>query len=153
MVLRALARPLLASWFVYEAVDTILAPQKRAELVAPTLEPALAEMGMTDVKTVDVVKVHAVVTLGAAAALALSRNPRSSALLLAALTSGSVALGTPFWTEKDPVARREGLERVLKNVSLLGGVLIAATAGHSTRHVNRAKAKKAKSRAARKRDA
>jgi len=150
MVLRALARPLLASWFVYEAVDTILEPQKRAKLVAPTLEPALAEMGISDVDTADVVKVHAVATLGAATALAMSRNPRSSALLLAGLTAGTVALGAPFWTEQDPDRRREELERLLKNVSLLGGVLIAATAGHSARHVTRAKAKKAKARAAKK---
>ena len=147
MVLRTLARPLLASWFVYAAVDAILAPQKRAAVIAPIVEPALAEIGASDIKITDIVKVHGMATLAAASSLALSRNPRTSALLLAGLTAGSVSLGRPFWEQKDPEKRREELERLIKNVSLVGGVLIAATAGHSPRHVARAKAKKAKAKA------
>ena len=144
MVLRHLARPLLASWFVYSGVQATLAPQARALQLAPDLDPVLADMGLSDVRTEDVVKVHAAATAAAGVSLALSRSPRTSALLLAALHGGTLGLDRPFWKETDPVLRREGLESLVKNVALLGGVLIAATAGHSTRHNNRAKAKKAK---------
>ena len=46
-----------------------------------------------------------------------------------------------------PIASGEGLESLIKNVALLGGVLIAATAGHSAHHNNRAKSKKEKAHA------
>ena len=144
MVLRQLARPLLASWFVYSGVQATLAPQARAAQLAPELGPVLADMGLGEVRTEDVVKAHGAATAAAGVSLALSRNPRSSALLLAALQGGTLGLDRPFWKETDPDKRREGLESLIKNVALLGGVLIAATAGHSTHHTNRAKAKKAK---------
>lgn len=144
MVLRQLARPLLASWFVYSGVQATLAPQARAAELAPELEPALADMGFGDVRAEDVVKAHAAATAAAGVALALSRSPRTSALVLAALHGGTLGLEHPFWKETDPDKRRAGLESLIKNVALLGGVLIAATAGHSAHHTNRAKAKKAK---------
>ena len=146
MVLRHLARPLLASWFVYSGVTTYLAPEERAAKVASDLEPALADLGVPDVSAVDVVKAHAIATTGAAASLALSRTPRTSALVLALLSAGTISVDYPFWKETDPEKRREGLENFLKGAALVGGVLIAATAGHSARHNARAKAKKSKAR-------
>lgn len=144
MVLRQLARPLLASWFVYSGVQATLAPQARAAQLAPELDPVLADMGLSEVSTEDIVKAHGAATAAAGVSLALSRTPRTSALVLAALHGGTLGLDRPFWKETDPVLKREGLESLIKNVALLGGVLIAATAGHSAHHNNRAKAKKAK---------
>ncbi len=144
MVLRQLARPILASWFVYSGVQATLSPQARAAQVAPELDPVLADMGLSSVSTEDVVKAHGVATAAAGVSLALSRTPRTSALLLAALHGGTLGLDRPFWKESDPEKRREGLESLMKNVALLGGVLIAASAGHSARHNSRAKAKKVK---------
>jgi len=148
MVLRHLARPLLASWFVYSGVQTYLAPETRAARVAPDLEPALAELGVPDLKPADVVKAHALAVTGAAASLAMSRTPRTSALVLALLSSGVLTVDYPFWKETDPELRRKGLEDFLKGAALIGGVLIAATAGHSARHNSRAKAKKSKAHSA-----
>jgi len=144
MVLRQLARPLLASWFVYSGVQAVLAPEKRAKSVAPQLDPVLADMGVPELKTDDIIKAHGAATVGAAVSLALSRTPRTSAMVLALLSAGTLSVDTPFWEEKDPVRRREQLESFLKSAALVGGVLIAATAGHSARHNAHAKAKKAK---------
>lgn len=146
MVLRHLARPLLASWFVYSGVQATLAPQVRAAQIAPDLDPLLADMGISEISAEDVVKAHGAATAAAGVSLALSRTPRTSALVLAALHGGTLGLDRPFWKETDPALRREGIESLVKNVALLGGVLIAATAGHSTRHNNRAKAKKVKAK-------
>ncbi|MGC4173846.1 hypothetical protein [Demequina sp.] len=150
MVFRHLARPLLASWFIYEGVTNYLAPEGRAAKVAPDLEPALTDLGVPDLSATDVVKAHAIATTGAAASLALSRTPRTSALVLAALSAGTVSVDYPFWKETDPAKRREGLEQFLKGVALIGGVLIASTAGHSARHKKHAKAKKDKAHQAHK---
>lgn len=148
MVLRHLARPLLASWFVYNGVTTFLSPEERAAKVAPDLEPALADLGVPDVSATDVVKAHAIASTGAAAALALSRTPRTSALALFLLNTGSLGVDHAFWKETDPAKRREGLENFIKGAALLGGVLLAASAGHSSRHNAKAKAKRVKSREA-----
>jgi uncharacterized membrane protein YphA (DoxX/SURF4 family) len=145
MVLRQLARPLLASWFVYSGVQAYLSPEIRAAKVAGDLEPALADLGVPDVSAQDVVKAHGLATAGAAVSLALSRTPRSSALALALLSAGTLPVDTPFWKETDPAKRRAALEEFIKSAALVGGVLIAATAGHSARHTKRAKARRSKS--------
>ncbi|WP_084038261.1 hypothetical protein [Demequina sp. NBRC 110053] len=144
---RHLARPLLATWFVYGGVQSVLEPEKRAERAAPVVEPLLKEAGLEDVRTTDLVKAHGVATVAAAAVLALSRTPRTAGLVLAGLTAATVAAGRPFWLEQDEVRREEQMELFLKNVSLLGGTLLAATAGHSPRRKARAKALKAKEQA------
>lgn len=147
---RVLARPLLASWFVYGGVQSVLEPERRAARSAPVVEPILKEVGLEDVKTTDLVKVHGVATIAAASVLALSRTPRTAGLVLAGLTAVTVAAGRPFWLETDEQRKEEQLELFLKNVSLFGGTLLAATAGHSPRRKQRAKAKKAKAKAAKK---
>lgn len=144
MVLRHLARPLLASWFVYDGITTYLSPEVRAAKVAADLEPALADLGAPDLSAQDVVKAQAIAQTGAAASLALSRTPRTSALLLALLSAGTVSVDYQFWKEEDPAKRRESLENFLRGTALIGGVLMAATAGHSSRHKAKAKAKKSK---------
>ncbi len=144
--MRALARPLLASWFIYGGVQSYLEPETRAARVAPTVEPALKELGLEEVSTVDLVKVHGAASVALAATLALSRSPRAAALGLAGLAGATAALTHPFWKEEDEARKEAELEQFLKNVSLVGGVLLAATAGHSQRHIDRKKAKKAKAK-------
>lgn len=145
-MLRVLARPLLASWFVYGGVQNALEPERNAALIAPTVEPALKELGVEEVKAADIVKVHGALTVALAASLALSRSPRSSALGLAALAGAKAYFAHPFWKETDPTRREAEMELFLKDVSLVGGVLVAATAGHSARHIARKKAKKVKAK-------
>lgn len=147
---RVIARPLLASWFIYGGVQSVLEPERRAARSAPVVEPVLKEAGLEDVKTTDLVKVHGVATIAAASVLALSRTPRTAGLVLAGLTAVTVAAGRPFWLETNEQRKEEQLELFLKNVSLFGGTLLAVTAGHSPRKRQRAKTKKAKAKAAKK---
>ncbi|MDE0573839.1 hypothetical protein ON058_10495 [Demequina sp. B12] len=143
-MLRVIARPLLATWFVYGGVQSVLEPEKRAERAAPVIEPALAEAGVEGVKTTDIVKAHGAATIVAASVLALSRTPRTAGLVLAGLTAATVAAGRPFWLETDEEKKEEQMEFFLRNVSLLGGTLLAATAGHNPKRKARAKVKKEK---------
>ncbi|WP_061961734.1 hypothetical protein [Demequina flava] len=145
-MLRVLARPLLATWFVYGGVQSYLEPEKRAERAAPVVEPAMAEAGIEGVSTTDLVKWHGVATVAAASVLALSRTPRTAGLVLAGLTAATVVAGRPFWLEKDEEKKEQETEFFLRNVSLLGGTLLAATAGHNPRRKEKAKAKKAKAK-------
>lgn len=147
MVFRELARPMLATWFVYGGVRAFLEPEPRAVRAAPVVEPILKEAGLEDVSTVDLVKVHGAATAAAAAMLALSRTPRTAGLVLTGLAAVTVATATPFWLAKDEVTREAQLEQFLKNISLMGGVAVASTAGKTERQKNRAKAKKEKAKA------
>ncbi|WP_084124146.1 DoxX family membrane protein [Demequina sp. NBRC 110054] len=143
---RALARPLLATWFVYGGIESVLEPERRAARVAPMVDPALKELGVDDkVTTTDLVKAHGALSIGAAALMAVSRAPRTAALLLTGLSAATTALTHPFWTVEDEVEKEAEKEQFLKNLSLVGGVMLASTVGHSARHI--ARKKKAKEKA------
>lgn len=136
MFIRTIARPLLASWFVYDGVSAVLDPGPRAARSAPLVRPLLASTGV-DVEVKRVVQAHGAATLIAATALAFSKTPRTSAFLLATLAAASVAAAEPYWLESDHDLREASREQFLKNVGLLGGTLIAATAGNASRRRTR----------------
>ncbi len=144
---RALARPLLASWFVYAGIKTIMDPAARAKRSAPVIEPIMSDLGVTNVSTVDLVKVHGSASLAAASVFAVSRSPRLSATALTGLAAFTAAVGRPFWREEDPEVRANERDHFLKNLALLGAVMFASTVGHTPRHKARKKHKKDKAKA------
>lgn len=144
MFLRTIARPLLASWFIYGGIESIIDPEHRAERSGRMVAPVLKEAGFEDVPTTALVQAHGVATVAAATALAFSKTPKTAATALGLLTAVTVAAGRPFWLEEPGHAREAGREAFVKNISLLGGVMIAATAGNSSRKRRRAKAAKKK---------
>ena len=145
-MIRSLARPLLASWFVYGGVRTALEPQKSAAAAEPVISPLLRETGV-DVPVETLVRAHGIATAATAAVLALSKSPRTAGIALTGLAAVTVATATPFWRMEEGAERDASLEQFMKNLSLLGGAMLAATAGHSAGHVKRAKARKVKSKA------
>lgn len=144
-MIRALARPLLASWFVYEGVQAALEPQKGAQAAQPVIEPLLREVGV-DVPVESLVRAHGIATAATAAVLAFSKSPRTAGVALTGLAAVTVATATPFWRMEEGPERDAALEQFLKNLSLLGGAMLAATAGHSAGHIKRKKARKAKAK-------
>src|SRR5205823_628630 len=58
-------------------------------------------------------------------ALATGRMPRVSALVLAASLAPTTYAGHPFWEEKDKTARAGQRIQFFKNVSMMGGLLLA----------------------------
>lgn len=143
---RALARPLLASWFVYGGVRNALEPQKGAEAAGPVVAPLLNEVG-ADIPMETLVRAHGIATALAATVLALSKSPRTAGVALTGLAAVTVATATPFWRMEEGEERDAALDQFMKNLSLLGGAMLAATAGHSAGHVKRKKARKVKAKA------
>lgn len=144
MFLRVIARPLLASWFIYGGIESILEPERRAERATPVVAPVLVEAGLEDVKVTDMVKVHGAASIAAASVLALSRAPKTAGVALAGLAAVTVVAGRPFWRIEDEQARLLERERFMVNLSLFGATLLAASSGHGARHTARVKAKKVK---------
>ena len=71
--------------------------------------------------------------VGAGALLALGRLPRLASTVLAATLVPTTVAAHSFWNEQDPKVRAQQKVQFFKNVSLLGGLLIAAvdTAGQA----------------------
>lgn len=129
-VSRLLARPMLASIFVVGAANALKntsVPAGKAEPVTSRLVPLAKRAGIPlpeDPETL--VKLNAGVQLGAALALATGRAPRLSAAVLAASLVPTTAAGHRFWEVSDPAQRTQQKLHFFKNLSVLGGLVIAA---------------------------
>jgi uncharacterized membrane protein YphA (DoxX/SURF4 family) len=139
MLLRRVARPMLAALFVKAGIDALRAPNVHAAAAKPVLDavaPAVdkaVEMAPIDHRPSDemLIKVDAGVKIAAGSLLALGTAPRLAATALAASLVPTTLAAHRFWEETDEQRRREQQIHFLKNVGLLGGLLIAAadTAG------------------------
>jgi uncharacterized membrane protein YphA (DoxX/SURF4 family) len=134
-LLRAAARTMLASYFIASGVKALRDPDALvpdAEPVTDKVVPFIKEYAPEQVASFvpedarTLVRVHGATQLVGGLALASGKGRRIGALLLAySLIPGTVAKH-PFWSRTDPAERAHDQHQVLKNVSLLGGVLLAA---------------------------
>ncbi len=137
--IRTLARPMLASIFLTTGVNTLRDPSYAAHVAR---EAGLAEPER-------LAQVHGATNLLGGLALATGRFPRLASLGLALGLVPVTALGHPFWSAP---ADQKAMQQInfLKNVGLIGGLLIAAadTGGreslpHAVGRVSRRTTKKA----------
>jgi len=129
-VVRRIARPMLAAVFVTGGLDTLLHPAARAKIAAPLLTKLAGPLNLPDDPEM-LVRANGATMVAAGSMLALGRFPRVAALALAAALVPTTYTAHAFWTIKDPALRAQQKTHFLKNVGLLGGVLLAAvdTAG------------------------
>jgi putative oxidoreductase len=130
MLVRRIARPLLASSFIYGGIDTLRNPQSRVPGARPVVEKVAeqADKQLPVQVPRDVeqwVKIDAAVKVGAGTLFALNRFPRLSALLLTGSIVPTTLAGHRFWEHDDPKERFGQLSHFLKNLGLLGGLLLA----------------------------
>lgn len=119
MLVRRLARPLLASTFVFGGIDTLRNPEGRAGAAKRVTSAIPAD-------DVQLVMVNSAAQIVAGSLLALGRLPRLSAAVLAVSLVPTTLAGHPFWEQTDAAARKAQLQHFLKNASMLGGLLLAA---------------------------
>ncbi len=128
---RRIARALLGTTFVATGVNGLMNQKPRAAAAN-----ALAEKGRTGlpealaVRVPDdpsqFVRINSAVQVAGGLLLASGRAPRPAAFVLAATVVPGTVTEQDFWTENDPdrkAAKRAGF---LKDLGLLGGLLIAA---------------------------
>jgi putative oxidoreductase len=143
-VLRALARPMLASIFVVQGYDTFRQPERVAPLAEPVVRPLAERVPAVPAKTEQAVRINGAVQMVAGSLLALGRWPRLSALAIAATLVPTTIAGHRFWEAEDDKTATQQRIHFLKNLAMFGGLLIAAadTAGNPslawrTRHAAR----------------
>lgn len=142
---RVLARPLIASWFIYDGVQTALEPAERAARVAPLLEPGTEATGV-EVDAQTVVRAHAIAQVAAAAVLATSKTPRTAGTVLALVAGAGLAAQPQFWRMPEGDARDAATADFIKNAALLGAAMLAGSAGHGELHKKRRSRKKARAK-------
>jgi len=124
-ITRRLARPLLASIFVSGGIDTLRNPGPRAKVAEPVASKVADILPLPD-DTELLVKVNAGVQVGAGLLLASGRFPRLAALALVGSLVPTTAAGHRFWEEDDQMKRKQQQVQFFKNVSILGGLILAA---------------------------
>jgi uncharacterized membrane protein YphA (DoxX/SURF4 family) len=134
MLLRRVARPLLAALFIQSGINTLRSPQGHVAAARPVLDamaPAVdkvVEVAPIEQRPDDLtlVQIDAGVKVAAGTLLALGKFPRLASTALAASMVPTTLATHRFWEETDPQRKAEQQTQFLKNAGLLGGLLIAA---------------------------
>ncbi len=130
MLIRRIARPMLSAVFISRGVDALRSPKPAADAARPTLEglSKLPDPVGTNVPSnaETVARVNAAVQIGGGLLLATGKLPRvASAALALTVVPGSLG-GHTFWSETDPQRKADERRAFLTDVSLIGGLIIAA---------------------------
>jgi len=127
---RLIARPMMSSIFVVGPVKT----WKAADAVAPSVENVTGAISRSARKAgipaptdgATYVRINAAIQVTAGLALATGRYPRVAAAVLAGTLIPTTLGGHSFWQEQDPGSKSQQQLQFAKNLSLLGGLIIAA---------------------------
>ena len=135
MLIRRIARPLLSAVFIGQGVETLRNPTVTLEATEPTIaalrtlpEP-VGDKVPSNPETA--ARINAAVQVGGGLLLATGKLPRiASAALAFTVIPGSLGAHL-FWNESDPERKAQKRRDLLTDLSLLGGLMIAAadTAG------------------------
>jgi uncharacterized membrane protein YphA (DoxX/SURF4 family) len=135
MLIRRIARPLLSAAFIGQGVEALRNPAIALEATEPTvaalrnLPEPYGDKVPSNPETA--ARINAAVQIGGGLLLATGKMPRiASAALAFTVIPGSLG-GHLFWTESDPERKAQKRRDLLTDLSLLGGLIIAAadTAG------------------------
>jgi uncharacterized membrane protein YphA (DoxX/SURF4 family) len=123
---------MLASMFVVGGIDALTHASGKVPKAGkvtdqvPTLAEKIAPGLPVPTDPATLVRINGGVQVVAGLALATGRMPRISALVLAASLAPTTYAGHPFWEEKDKAARSAQRTQFFKNLSMMGGLLLAS---------------------------
>ena len=130
MLIRRVARPMLSAVFISRGVESLRSPKPAADATRQTLDglSKLPDPVGTNVPSdaETVARVNAAVQIGGGLLLATGKFPRIASVALAAsVVPGSLG-GNAFWNQSDPQRKSEERKAFITDISLLGGLIIAA---------------------------
>ena len=130
-LLRAVARPLLASIFLVQGYEDLRRPEQFAPQAEPVVRRLADRISVIPAKPEQAVRINGAVQVVAGSMLSAGRLPRVSALAIALTLVPTTLTEHRFWEASDKQERARQRTQFLKNAALLGGLLIAAadTAG------------------------
>jgi uncharacterized membrane protein YphA (DoxX/SURF4 family) len=134
-VVRALARPLLSLLFVVQGAKAIRDPEPhvaKAKPVADRLVPLMKRVAPAQVgdripeSTANLVRLNGAAQVIGGLALASGKGRRLGAVLLAGSLVPTTLAGHSFWQESDKAVRSAQKVQFMKNLGIMGGLLLAA---------------------------
>jgi putative oxidoreductase len=122
---------MVASIFVLQGYDTLRHPERVAPAAEPVVRSLADRVPAVPAQTEQAVRLNGAVQLVAGSLLALGKWPRLSALAIAATLVPTTLAGHRFWEADKEQDQAEQRIHFLKNLSMFGGLVIAAadTAG------------------------
>ncbi|HZQ89911.1 MAG TPA: DoxX family protein [Gaiellaceae bacterium] len=124
------ARPLIGLVFVVGGWSTLRKPKPRVELAEPVLETAeKAIPGAVRPSRRRLVQANAVAQLAAGLAFPFRRFMRPAGAVLAVSLVPATLGGHRFWEAEDEKEREQQLHHFLKNLAILGGLLLELDSG------------------------
>lgn len=134
-VVRALARPLLSTIFIVQGAKSLRSPEPfvaKAQPVTDRVVPLIKKVAPAQVgdrlpdSTANLVRLNGAAQVLGGVALASGRGRRLGAVLLAASLVPTTLAGHSFWQETDKAAKAAQKIQFMKNLSMMGGLLLAA---------------------------
>ena len=117
---------MLAGVFIASGLDVLANPQPRAKAAKGVVDLVASVVPFAPADPVDAVRLNAAVHLGAGVLLAAGVMSRLAATALAVSMVPTTVAGHPFWEIDDPVKRVQQRTQFLKNLGILGGLLVVA---------------------------
>lgn len=148
MLLRRLARPLIAVASVADGVETLINPKPKIEATTPLLAKTQRVLP-TPVSPALAVQAGAAVKITAGLMMALGWAPRIAATVLATELIPSTVAEHPFWAPGPPDARKAHQQHFLSRCGLLGALLLAITTPGDKRSKRAKRSAKRRARKAR----
>ena len=125
-LVRRLARPCLAAMFVTGGLDAFRRPETKVPAADP-IAPRIAEkLPYLPEDTESLVRINGAAQVAAGLLLATGRFPRLSSAVLAGSLVPTTLAGHRFWEEQDETRRAQQRIHFFKNLSMLGGLMLAA---------------------------
>ena len=126
-LLRLIARPMLSAIFVTGGAQQLMDPDGHVPAAGDALEPVTDAVPAADPTATQLIQLNGLAQVIGGLLLAAGKLPRLAALLLAGSLVPTTLAAHRFWEESDPTLRQQQQSHFVKNVSLLGGLLIATT--------------------------
>ena len=124
MIVRRIARPLLSSIFILGGVNALRYAAAHKDAAEPVVKKLAAPLGLPEDSEL-LVRANGAAMVGGGLLVATGKAPRVGSLVLLG-TIIPTTLTHQFWNETDPEAKQNQQVQFFKNVSLLGGLLLAA---------------------------
>ena len=117
---------MLASMFIAGGLDAARNPETKVKAAEAVTQPFKDMLPLLPQDTATLVKLNGIAQVGAGTLLAVGRYPRLASCVLIGSIIPTTFAGHRFWEEIDNETRRQQQTHFLKNVGLLGGLILAA---------------------------